>query len=438
MRLSLADAICYALMVGCGEAYFVADGVRLGASELEVGLLAALPLCLGAIGPFTSLATLTRWRRRRPVVVLAAGGQAALLSLLAVAEATGLLTPLRLLLVACLYQVCGQGGGSAWASWYGDVVPARMRGRYFARRNRAAHLATCVAIAGSGLLLHLVEPGAAGLVHAGAGGQGYVIIFALAAACRVASCVLLALAPEPKLAPLPRITTILRHLRSPEGVPARRLLLGTGAMQLAVYIGSPYFAPYMLENLHLSYVEYTASTLVVVLAKSFGLSAWGRAIDRHGPRTVFLLATELIALLPLPWLFADGLGLIIAAQLLSGLGWGAYEVAHFSLLLENAEPPLRPHLFAVANAGNGLSQLTGTVLGGTLLSVTGRSFQAVFVATMAGRLAVALFVARAVRDRGRREPIHHRQLLFRILGFRASGGLAHRPLPVDADRDPPE
>ena len=52
------EGAVYALMVGCGETYFLANAVRLGASPLQQGLVVTLPLCVGAGGAVLSIAML--------------------------------------------------------------------------------------------------------------------------------------------------------------------------------------------------------------------------------------------------------------------------------------------------------------------------------------------------------------------------------------------
>jgi MFS family permease len=143
MSLSRLEAVVWAVMVGAAEAYFLADGVRLGATSLQLALLVALPLALGSLGPLFVVWALARSPRRKPLVVGPVLGQVASLTILAAAEASGVITPWWLILFSSLHQILGQAAGVAWSSWYGDVVPARLRGRYFARRNSWAHLATC-------------------------------------------------------------------------------------------------------------------------------------------------------------------------------------------------------------------------------------------------------------------------------------------------------
>ena len=73
---------------------------------------------------------------------------------LSVTEHFGASTPTRLIVFVCLYQIMGQGAGTAWSSWIGDVVPHEVRGRYFGRRNRGVYIGTCFGLVTTGVLLH--------------------------------------------------------------------------------------------------------------------------------------------------------------------------------------------------------------------------------------------------------------------------------------------
>ena len=436
MRLSLADGLFYALMVGAGEVYFLADAVRLGATPLQQALVITLPLCVGTAGPLLSLALLGRFGRRKPIVVTAALLQAITLLSIVVVDLSGRLTPNLLIGLASAYQIFSQSAGTAWASWYGDLVPARIRGRYFATRNRIAQLATSGSLIAAGLLLQRLEPGAAGMVAAGAGGLGYAIIFGAAAVSRLVSVVLLSMSPEPPAELLTSRHETLAFARSDGALPVRRVLWFAGALQLTVYLASPYFGPFMLEELRLSYTEYMAGSVAVVVMKFASLPSWGRLVDRYGARSVFLLAVVLVAIVPLPWLWTRGVVMVIVAQALSGLSWGGHELSQFSLLLESSPTRSRLHVFAMMSVLTGVAQLTGSLLGGWLLIAADRRFGVLFVVSSAARLLVALNAPRTIPSQIGTPGIGRRRMFLRLLGFRASGGIESRPLPVDEQTSP--
>jgi predicted MFS family arabinose efflux permease len=425
MRLSLLEGAAYALMVGFGETYFLADAVRLGATRLEQGLVVTLPLCAGALGSVAALALLARVRARKRVVVASAAVQVAILLGLAL---RGSLSPELLIGAVCLYQACGQAAGTAWSSWYGDIVPRGIRGTYFARRNRFVHLATCLGLIGGGLLLERLEPGAAGDVARGAGGTGFRLVFLVAAGARLLSALLLASSPEPHYRGLTDARQTFRFLATSRGARAWRLL-GTGAaLQLMVYVASPYFGPFMLKDLRFSYLEYMVSSVTVVSAKFCLLPLWGRLVDVHGSRQVYTLAALLVAVIPLPWLWARGLVWIVPAQALSGFSWAGYEVAYFSTMLDSSTKRTRPYLFALQSVLNGSMQLLGGLLGAVLLAAAHGSCRAVFVASLVLRLAVAAIAPRLVPAPRKSRPIGRRALFLRMIGIRPHGGAVHRPI----------
>jgi len=386
---------------------------------------------VGTLGPLMALGLLGRFRRRKAVVVSAATLQALILFTIVLTDTKGTLSPRVLIGLASAYQMCAQAAGTAWASWYGDLVPARVRGRYFATRNRIAQVATSGSLIVAGLLLQRLEPGSAGTVAPGAGGLGYAIIFGGAGLFRLVSAVLLALSPEPPAQLLSDRRETLSFARSDEALPVRRILLFAAALQLTVYMASPYFGPFMLEELRLSYTEYMAGSLAVVVLKFASLPSWGRLIDRYGARAAFLLAVVLVALVPLPWLWVRGVAMVIVAQALSGLSWGGHEVSQFSLLLETSHARSRLHVFAMMSVFTGVAQLTGSLLGGWLLMSVDRNFLVVFVVSAACRLGVALAAPAIIPASIGTPGIGRRRLFLRLLGFRASGGMESRPMPVD-------
>lgn len=435
MRLSLLEAPFFALMVGAGETYFVADAVRLGASVLELALTVALPLCAGAVGALTAILYLRRLRHRRAGVALGASVQAAVLAVLATSEALRLTDPVRLIAAACLYHMAGQFAGMLWSSWYGDLVPPEVRGRYFARRNRRTHITTFASLASAGLVLQALEPGSAAL---GRGGQGFACIFGFAAFCRLVSVALLLASSELPFRGLTGPRRTLHYLRTERGGRAGRLLMLGATLQIGVYIGAPYFTPFMLQELRFSYLELTLATACVVAAKFLLLPTWGHLIDARGARRIYPLALLLVALVPLPWIFAHGLLVVAFAQAFSGASWACYEITYFAVLLDATFKRTRPQTLAAQSVLNGTGQLLGSLLGASLFSMVGQDFRGLFVASTGVRLLVALVALPLVPDVAR-SAVEGSTLVLRTIGFRAHGGPVHRLVPAeDKERRAPD
>lgn len=435
LALSAAEGIVFALMVGLGETYFLADAIRLSASRLQQGLVIGLPLFAGSLGSLLSLRVLGRLRSRKPLVLGAALAQSLTLLSLAAMDASGRSSPGTLIALASAFAVFGQASGTAWSSWFGDLVPSVRRGRYFALRNRGIYLGTCGGILLAGFLLNHIEevrPQAAG----GSGGGGFALIFALAGAFRLVSVVLNAFAIEPAFAGIPAREHVARFLRTPKGIATRRVLLSSAGFYFMVYLASPYFSPYMLEHLHFSYLEYTFASLSIVAAKVLFLPVWGRLVDQLGPRAIFVSCALLAALVPVPWLWSKGLAWVMVAQAISGLSWAGYELSLFSLVLDRTYRRVRPSVFATQSILNGSAQLLGTVLGAGIAGLFGSDLRWLFAISAAGRLAFTFGLPRFLPRASHEAAVRRREVLLRVIGFRPSGGLLLRPMAAQLDEEP--
>jgi MFS family permease len=424
MALSRLDAVVYAVMVGLGESYFLADAVRLGATAAQIALLVGLPLAIGSMGPILALRLLRTLGRRKPVVVGAAVGQAAILLLLAGLASTGRTTTSLLIVVATAYQICAQAAGTAWSSWYGDLVPAAGRGSYFAMRNRGAYAGTLVGLVVGGLILNHFEPERAG-VGGAIGGGGFAIAYLLAGLARAVSAGLLIASREGPFSGMPDRARVGRFLKTERGTGVWRLVLLGGLLQLSVFIAAPFFNPYMLRTLQFTYVQYMVASACLVLVKVLVLPLWGRWIDGHGTRWTLARGGVLLALVPLGWVFVGDLWGVLLCQALSGIAWSGFEVGNFSLLLELGYRRMRPTIFAAQSVVSGCAQLAGGLVGGALLSHA-LDARAVFGLSSGLRLGVVLLMIRLLP---RREPGTPRtRPLFRVSGFRAGTGMAQRPI----------
>jgi len=426
MRRSLVEGVAYAIMFGLADLYFVADGVRMGATSVEVGLLVGLPLAAGAIGAWIGL-WLLRWAgRRRPVVVTGASCQAAVLLLTAWMQWTAQGTLPRFIALVCAYHLSGQLHGASWSSWMGDLVPARIRGRYFSRRTWAVQIVSFGVLLVGGAVLQ-------GLESPTRGGQGFALLYLLGGLARSVSATLIALTPEgrPAAAPVATNLSMVPHWRR----AGDRLLLVGGFVYFAVYIGSPFFTPYMLEDLGFSYVEFTAVSAVLVLVKVVSMPRWGKALDRYGAAATYRLTLVLLAIVPLPWLFVEGTVGVAFAQGLSGFSWAAHEVAFFALVLELNDPSERPRAYTLQTMVNGVAQLVGSLGGGVLLAwlVDPRL---VFASTTVARALAVVVGALLLHRIFATVRVGRRALLLRVIGLQPSGGAIHRPMLVQPDEPP--
>jgi MFS family permease len=224
-------------------------------------------------------------------------------------------------------------------------------------------------------------------------------------------------------------TKVAQFLKTTRGSNAWRLVAGSGAFYLCVYISSPFFVPFMVEELRFSYLWLMAALSIQVLLKAMLQSRFGRAIDRHGPRAVWIVAALACALATAPFVWARALGSgvpwgglwVLSSQTFSGIAWGCFEIALFVLILETTFRATRPHAVAAQSILNGFGQLAGSLIGGLFLALTSRAFRWLFVVSLVARIVMAIVLPRLVHERPDRPSIGARALLLRVLGMTPGG-----------------
>jgi sugar phosphate permease len=158
-------------------------------------------------------------------------------------------------------------------------------------------------------------------------------------------------------------------------------------------------------------------------------------IDQHGPRQVYGLALLGVAIIPLPFAFSDGLGLVLLAQAISGLSWGCHELSQFALILDSTYKRTRAQLFAAQSVLNGAAMLAGCLAAAPMLAWANGNLRALFFISMTGRLALGIALPKLLPVPPGPSVPRRRDLLLRVIGIRAHGGLVHRPLEEQEDEE---
>jgi MFS family permease len=209
-------------------------------------------------------------------VVCCAAAQALSFVPLVVAAWQGTISSAMVLLVASLYWAAGLAAGPAWNTWVGSIVAPPIRARYFALRTRLSQGAVLVGFLAGGYALHSSSGHSATMLT-------FASIFAAAGICRAVSVIALASQKEPT--PMP---AALRQV--PLGTAAKRFFRGSGSplllyivsVQAAVQLSGPYFTPFMLRVLELSYAQYVWIIAAAFVSRIVCLPLFGRFAHRYG------------------------------------------------------------------------------------------------------------------------------------------------------------
>jgi MFS family permease len=232
-----------------GGAFLVAFAVKLGASNLVIGLLAA-------IGPLSQLLQLPaiflveKARNRRAITVLAAAlSRLCWLLVALIPFVFGAKIGLAILLLAMILAgALGAIGGCSWNSWMRDLIPQSILGSFFSKRMR---IATGVGIALSILAAVYLDYWKKLLPDYEV--QGYSILFFVGFLAGVLGLYFLAKTPEKRMPPQGERVEILKLLGKPfQDENFRKLIAFMSSWNFAVNLAGPFFMVYMLKRLGLS------------------------------------------------------------------------------------------------------------------------------------------------------------------------------------------
>lgn len=389
-----ADAIAFSVMVGSGETYLAAFVLALGMGEINAGLIASAPMLAGGILQLISPWAVRRLGSHRRWVVMCATAQACAFVPLVIAALVGSLPVFAVYLIASLYWGAGLATGPAWNTWVGELVPRSIRANYFARRSRAAHFAVLCGLVGGGLALQFGETLGKPLT-------AFAVVFALAGAARFTSATLLFGQHEPsKPDHSHRVLSwrqfISRFGHSPDG----RLLSYMIAMQFAVQISGPYYTPFMLEKMRLSYATYLLLIATSYVTRMLVLPWLGEWVRAAGARRVLWFAGVGVVPTAAMWVLSTNIYWLLLVQALAGVVWAAYELATFLLLFETIPEEERTSVLTLYNASHAMATVSGAALGGYLLHTMGTDHAAyltLFGISSVARGATIALLARASR-----------------------------------------
>ncbi|MDZ7264078.1 MAG: MFS transporter [candidate division KSB1 bacterium] len=414
LRLSIYDGIFANIYINLtGSVFLPAFALALGASSLQIGILASIPL-FANIAQLGGTYLVEKYNRRKKVAVRSAFAARALwlpivvLSVLLASRSPWLVLQFAILLIA-ISSVLGAVSGVAWLSWMSFIVPGDIRGRYFGLRNAilgAANIAFTL-LAGRFLDWFRQQQPNGSQLHA------FELLFAFALGCGLLSVRILARQPEPPSAPQADVNFRAIY-RAPLKQKHYRLLLRFAALwSFAVNMAAPFFIVYMLKVLDLSYTMIALLTVTTAAADLLGMWLWGQISDRIGNRPVVWLSAWMITFLPMLWLFTTKtssylLVLLPLLQLSAGFFWAAYNLCSVNLVLGMASKTSNSAYFAYWASVNGVAAGLGALSGGVLAKYlhhlaidfsfsAAMEFKTIFLISGLLRL-VSLFMLRRVQE----------------------------------------
>jgi len=347
-------------------AFLVAFALQLGASNLLIGLLAAIPP-LAQLVQLPSILLVQKVGNRRIIAVVSAALSRvfwlviALIPFLFSTRAGLAFLPVAILLNA----VFGAVTNASWNSWMRDLVPQNRLGAFFSKRMRlATGLAIVLSLAAAAYLdlwksqfpRHEI--------------QGYSILFFVGFAAGMLGVYFISTIPEPRMAPMEKgfFKPLLQPFRD---VNFRNLIRFLGPWNFAVNLAAPFFVVYMLKRLQLEMSSIIGLMVLSQVMNFAFLRIWGRLSDRFSNKSVLAVSGPLFVLCILAWTFTTLPGkyaltvpLLITIHIFMGISLAGVTLASGNIGLKLA-PRGQATSYLVANSMvNSLAAGLGPILGG--------------------------------------------------------------------------
>lgn len=387
LRLSMIDAFLYYLMVGIGETYLPAYVLSIGMNEVFAGILASLPLVSGAFLQLFTPKGLQKIGSHKSWVVGTAAVQALTflpLIYFSTHHAPGFWT---LFVILTFYWGANFAAGPAWNYWMGHLVPEKVASSYFSKRARISQVGLLIGVVTGGLFLH-------GKVELGPFSSVFGALFFVSFACRITSSCLLSAhhfkkewATQHKLLGMRDSVKVFLNT----GVK-RKFFLYLLPLQIAVYISSPFVTPYLLAQVKLDYWSYMISTAAALIGKMMALAIIQYRQEDIDAFKLFGMGLIMVCFSPILWSFSSSFSYIVTLQVLAGMAWACFEVGLSLIFFRDLKQEEKVPILTVHNLLNAVGIITGTTIGGQLLTWLGTTKNSYLILFFFGGVMRFVFV----------------------------------------------
>ncbi len=248
-----------------------------------------------------------------------------------------------------------------WMAWMADLIPEKVRGRYFGGRNSAIAVSTVITTLIGGLILDHFR------------GQkleqyGFAIIIGISCVASLGAAWNMRNLPDQfdtrarNAFHWPQLLEPLKDRRF------RPLLKALFVWNLGIGISAVFFAAHMINNLKMSFFEISIYSAIAAISGVIFNRAWGKLIDRFGSKPVVAVSAFAIALVPMIWWLprADFVWILYFEAIYTGMVWAGFNLAAFNVPISYSPRERRTSYLAVFSVLTGAAFFLASVAGGVL------------------------------------------------------------------------
>ncbi|MEK5468244.1 MFS transporter [Paenibacillus sp. FSL R7-0210] len=254
--------------------------------------------------------------------------------------------------------IANTAGGVLWNSIISDLVPARVRGRYFGIRNTFLNALGSLVMYGGGIILDRYP-----------GGHGFLILYIVVWIFSISNIVVFFFYPD---VPFEKSEEkdFLPMLRKPlQDKMFMKSTLFLSAWLLLQNLTVPLYSYVMLQLLNINYEKLSLLNVAQTVFMMASFYVWGNLNARHSNKKLLLWTLPIIAVSSLIWGLLSVLPMLpvlFAAHIVFGVGVGGFNQLAFNFIIGDTPKRERPMYMAMYAALTGLAAFFGPLLGGRI------------------------------------------------------------------------
>lgn len=368
--LTLEGLTSEALLCLSSGAVLVAIALSLGASNFEIGLLAAFPT-LTNMAQLFAVFLLRRFPFRKIFTVSLVFLSRLPLIVIGMIFWSADDRSIKLLLIAMfLHYFFNSLGGAGWNAWVKDIVPENSLGAYFSRRSRYMQMINVFFSLLVAFLIDFIQS-----QHPEYLNQLYAVYLIGAGIIGILGTYFLSKAFDTQVQLSSDNLFVLLSVPL-KNTNFRKLLTFIAFWSFAVNLAVPFFTVYMLQNLGLSMLLVIIFSAITQFFSILTIRNWGNLSDRYSNKSIIFLAAPLYILCLLGWIFVGiyssnilNVVLLILLHMVTGMSTSGINLALTNIGLKLAPKQDAMIFISIKNIVTSIFSSLAPIVGGLLADI---------------------------------------------------------------------
>lgn len=365
-KVSIYEGCFSAFSSGLGDNYIIPFAQELLAKSSQIGFLSAFPNLVSPLAQFFGSRLMEKYSRKNIVlksVILHAliWIVISLIGILAYFKIANASLPIFLIIGYSILAIFGGISGPAWFSWMGDLVEDNHRGRYFSIRNTITGTFSMLAFLLAAFFLDYFKT--KGIVMI-----AFSILFAGAFLFRFIALFFFKRQYDPpfKVKKEDYYFSFWDFLKKFTNFTKFSVFLAV--FNFSTTIAGPFFALYMLRELHFSYITFMIISLSSTIFYLILTPLAGKFSDKYGNIKLIWIAIVCFSIYPILWIYiSKPIYLIFINQLVGGIASAAWSMSTTNFIYDTVTPARRAICVSYTNILVGIGIFLGAITGGLML-----------------------------------------------------------------------